>query len=331
MVGGRHRRGNDRLPVVVLVAVAVVSIVAVGSLAGSSVSRPGEAPPEEPVPSSVPPAGASPYGEPVLPGEPLPAAEPLPADAGYVPLPSGGGWAPAWPDVLPVRHLTSATAANAVAAAIRAAMDQIGLPYTWGGDGPAAGEIGFDCSGLTRFAYAQAGIELPRTAHRQFYAGPLVPPGTPLQAGDLVFYGTLDRVHHVGLYLGGSRMVNAPTFGKPVQVAYYRWRGDDYLGATRPAARFGDPGVLPPLSPRPDPPPDRGPTVFEAPPAPIPDGVPDVAAPQPPEPETAAAAISAAPAVPAVSAVPSAGTPGNIGGSRAPPGLGSAVRAASRI
>ncbi|MEJ3654088.1 C40 family peptidase [Actinomycetes bacterium KLBMP 9759] len=319
MVGGRHRRGNDRVPVVALVAVTVISIVAVGSLAGSSVPRPEEPPPVDPAPNSAPP-----YGEPVPLDEPMPAAEPLPADPGYSPLPSGGGRTPGWPDVLPVRYPTSGSASAAIATAIRAAMDQIGLPYTWGGDGPSAGEIGFDCSGLTRFAYAQAGIDLPRTAHRQFYAGPLVPPGAPLQAGDLVFYGTLDRVHHVGLYLGGSRMVNAPTFGKPVQVAYYRWRGDDYLGATRPAARFGDPGVLPPLSPRPDPPPARGPTVFEAPPAPIPDGVPDVAAPQPPVPPPAAAPIAAAPAV------PSAVAPADIGGSRAPPGLGSAVRAASR-
>lgn len=119
--------------------------------------------------------------------------------------------------------------------------------YEWGGNGPAAGDLGFDCSGLTRFAYAAAGISLPRTAHLQYYAGPGVPSGAPLLAGDLVFYGVPSNVHHVGLYLGDGTMVNASDVGTPVQVAHYRWPGDDYLGATRPAAPPGTPGLLPPV------------------------------------------------------------------------------------
>ena len=123
---------------------------------------------------------------------------------------------------------------NRALAALKIALAQIGLPYVWGGDGPANGDVGFDCSGLTHFAYAMAGISLPRTAHTQFYAGPHVPAGEPLHPGDLVFYGASSFVHHVGMYVGSGRMVNAPTFGEPVQVAYYRWLGDDYIGATRP-------------------------------------------------------------------------------------------------
>ncbi|CAI7980625.1 Peptidoglycan endopeptidase RipB [Frankia sp. Hr75.2] len=61
---------------------------------------------------------------------------------------------------------------------------QIGIPYLWGGDGPAEG--GFDCSGLTRAAYLAAGIDLPRTTQTQYEAGPVVPPGEPLATGDLV-------------------------------------------------------------------------------------------------------------------------------------------------
>ena len=122
------------------------------------------------------------------------------------------------------------------AVAVHVAMTEIGLPYVWGGDGPAGGDAGFDCSGLTHYAYGMAGVSLPRTADTQFYAGPRVQAGAPLQPGDLVFYGTLERVHHVGMYIGDGRMVNAPTFGEPVQTAYYRWVGDDYVGATRPAA-----------------------------------------------------------------------------------------------
>ena len=123
-----------------------------------------------------------------------------------------------------------------VRAAVTAALAQLGLPYVWGGDGPTQGETGFDCSGLTTFAYRAAAISLPRTAHTQYLAGPRIPPETALLPGDLVFYGTPDRVHHVGLYLGADYMINAPTFGQPVQIAHHRWPGDDYLGATRPAA-----------------------------------------------------------------------------------------------
>ncbi|MDT7581023.1 MAG: hypothetical protein QOK35_2287, partial [Pseudonocardiales bacterium] len=78
--------------------------------------------------------------------------------------------------------------------AITTAMGQLGLPYVWGGDGPTNGDAGFDCSGLTTFAYAAAGVGLPRTAHTQYYAGLHVPPGAALQPGDLVFYGTPAKV-----------------------------------------------------------------------------------------------------------------------------------------
>jgi len=99
----------------------------------------------------------------------------------------------------------------------------------------AGGVAGFDCSGLTKAAYNAAGINLPRTAQTQYNAGPLVPAGQPLLPGDLVFYGTPSNVHHVGLYIGAGKMVHAPTFGEPVQVSNYRWNGDDYLAASRPA------------------------------------------------------------------------------------------------
>ncbi|QFZ24238.1 C40 family peptidase [Saccharothrix syringae] len=120
--------------------------------------------------------------------------------------------------------------------AINYACGMRGLPYVWGGNGPDAGHTGFDCSGLTKAAYAAAGITLPRTAQTQFDAGPHVPAGQPLLPGDLVFYGTPGNIHHVGLYIGGGLMINAPTFGQPVQIDNYRYDGDDYAGATRPAA-----------------------------------------------------------------------------------------------
>jgi cell wall-associated NlpC family hydrolase len=137
---------------------------------------------------------------------------------------------------------TTAGAGSSARIAIAYARAQLGLPYQWGGDGPAKGDAGFDCSGLTHAAYEAAAVSLPRTAQTQYDAGPRVGPASGLQPGDLVFYGTPVRVHHVGLFIGGGQMINAPTFGQPVQIASYRWLGDDYLGATRPSAapdRFG--------------------------------------------------------------------------------------------
>ncbi|MGW4394891.1 C40 family peptidase [Amycolatopsis nivea] len=124
----------------------------------------------------------------------------------------------------------------AATAAITFACNQRGLPYLWGGNGPAHGDNGFDCSGLTTAAYNAAGVHLPRTAQTQYNAGSLVPPGQQLLPGDLVFYGTPGHVHHVGLYIGSGKMVHAPDFGHPVQVSEYRWKNDDFLAASRPAS-----------------------------------------------------------------------------------------------
>ena len=171
-------------------------------------------------------------------------------------------------------------------------MAQIGLPYVWGGDGPTNGDAGFDCSGLTTFSYAAARVSLPRTAHTQYYKGPHVPQGAALQPGDLVFYGTPAKVHHVGMYLGDGKMINAPTFGKPVQTAFYRWGGDDYLGATRPAATGQTTSGLLPYAPAA---PSTGTQeTFPAPVAPAPTAVPNATAPQPAEAVSAAAATAAA-------------------------------------
>ncbi|MFD9338646.1 NlpC/P60 family protein [Streptomyces sp. NPDC060028] len=126
------------------------------------------------------------------------------------------------------------------AAVISAALAQQGIPYSWGGGGPSGPTTGiccspggqdgrtvtgFDCSGLTQYAYAQARITLPRTAAAQASAGQRIPAAAglgALQPGDLVFYGynpTADTtIHHVGIYLGDGKMINAPRPGKPVRV-----------------------------------------------------------------------------------------------------------------
>ncbi|GAA1880278.1 hypothetical protein GCM10009836_71960 [Pseudonocardia ailaonensis] len=180
----------------------------------------------------------------------------------------GGPTDPAPPVAPAPAEFTTALPDARAQAAVDAALSQVGVPYEWGGNGPAAGDQGFDCSGLTTYAYGAAGITLPRTAHAQYVAGPHVPADAPLQPGDLVFYGTSAAVHHVGLYLGDATMVNAPTFGQPVQTSYYRWRGDDYLGATRPAASGPTTSGLLEYLPTPLTT-SSAPRIFEAPKAPL--------------------------------------------------------------
>lgn len=118
--------------------------------------------------------------------------------------------------------------------AVTYAISKIGLPYVWGGDGKKAGEAGFDCSGLSKAAYASAGVTIPRTAHWQYEAVPHVPRGAEPELGDLIFYGTPAHIHHVGIYIGNNQMIDAPTFGQAVQVHPYRTPGDDFVTAGTP-------------------------------------------------------------------------------------------------
>ncbi|GAA5121372.1 C40 family peptidase [Haloechinothrix salitolerans] len=118
--------------------------------------------------------------------------------------------------------------------AINYACGQLGLPYVWGGDGPAGGDAGFDCSGLTNAAYEAAGVSLPRTAQTQYDAGPLVPAGQPIRPGDLVFFGSSpDAVTHVGIAVSSEKMIDAPHAGSVVRIERI-WQSN-FVGATRPA------------------------------------------------------------------------------------------------
>jgi cell wall-associated NlpC family hydrolase len=115
--------------------------------------------------------------------------------AGRGPLPALSGLAPA-----------SARAA----AAVRAARSVVGRPYVWGANGPS----GFDCSGLTQWSYAQAGVGLPRTSQAQRYAGRQVPL-SQARPGDLVAYR--NDASHIGMYMGNGQVVHAPYPGAAVR------------------------------------------------------------------------------------------------------------------
>ena len=104
--------------------------------------------------------------------------------------------------------------------AIWAAASQVGVPYVWGGETPLpATNAGFDCSGLVQWAYAQAGIVLPRTAQQQHDAITSVA-AAQAQPGDLVFWndGTTS-VQHVAIYVGAGIVLEAPSTGSVVSYA----------------------------------------------------------------------------------------------------------------
>ena len=121
------------------------------------------------------------------------------------------------------------TTPGTVVAALSFAARQLGTPYLWGGTGVG----GFDCSGLVQAAFAHAGVVLPRVAQDQYDAGPLVPPGSPVEPGDLVFFGGgATSVDHVGIYVGEGEMIDAPHTGAVVRFDDAGW--SDLVGATRP-------------------------------------------------------------------------------------------------
>jgi peptidoglycan DL-endopeptidase CwlO len=122
---------------------------------------------------------------------------------------------------------TQAGGASAGAAAVLVALDQVGKSYVWG----ASGAETFDCSGLTQWAWASAGVAIPRVSRDQF-AGLAKVSREELLPGDLVFFGS--PVHHVGLYIGDGQMVHAPKPGDVVRIAPAFWV--DYVGAARPGA-----------------------------------------------------------------------------------------------
>ncbi|CAB0556976.1 hydrolase [Corynebacterium diphtheriae] len=123
---------------------------------------------------------------------------------------------------------------------ISRAMAYIGTPYAWGGgnaSGPTQGirdggvadsfgdfnKIGFDCSGLTLYAFAGVGIALPHYTGYQYQKGTKVDPSN-MQRGDLIFYGP-NAEYHVAIYLGDGTMLEAPQSGSNVKVSPVRWSG----------------------------------------------------------------------------------------------------------
>jgi len=111
------------------------------------------------------------------------------------------------------------------------AVDQVGVPYRYGGSSPR----GFDCSGLVQYSYSRAGKRVPRTT-RQLWSSTAAVGRHEMRIGDVLFFKIAGKMSHVGLYLGGRRFVHAPSSGRTVTVAsldspFYK---DAFLGAGRP-------------------------------------------------------------------------------------------------
>lgn len=106
-------------------------------------------------------------------------------------------------------------AAPSALAAIKAATAKLGSPYVWGAEGPDT----FDCSGLMVWAWDKAGVTLPRTSQQQAKYGTAVPL-SKIRAGDLVTsnWGS-GPSSHVGMYIGGGKLIHAPRPGRNVVVA----------------------------------------------------------------------------------------------------------------
>ena len=126
-------------------------------------------------------------------------------DAGYTGT-SGGG-------------LPSGASSGSYSSAVAAALAQVGSAYVAGGQGPG----GFDCSGLVKWAYEQAGVSLPGGSYNQINYGTSVDAGS-LQPGDLVFYGP-GGSQHVAMYVGDGQVVQAGNYDTGVTVNPVDWAG----------------------------------------------------------------------------------------------------------
>ena len=192
--------------------------------------------------------------------------------------------------------------------AVRFALDQLGDPYVWAAEGPDS----YDCSGLMWAAYRTVGRTLPRVSKDQYYGTRQRPVDrSALLPGDLVFFSSSTSwqdIYHVGMYIGGGKMVYAPTFNDVVKVGTVRW--SSYFAATRVIGEVDAPktSTTPTVPPSSSPTPSPRATVTSKP-------APSRTPPSTTGPSAGAPSSSATAAVPST-AVPSSAMPTSVSPSR---------------
>jgi peptidoglycan DL-endopeptidase CwlO len=133
---------------------------------------------------------------------------------GAVPVdPGGGGAVP----VDPGGGNPAPPVSSMAGIAVSAAESQLGVPYLFAAESPG---VAFDCSGLTKFAWGQAGVYLPHQSGAQFGSIPHVSQ-SEIQPGDLIFYKT--PIGHVAMYVGGGSLIQATRPGDVVKIAAVNW------------------------------------------------------------------------------------------------------------
>jgi len=211
---------SERLPVI---AFGTVGIGGVDGVVSDSVARSLGMPAGNAIVVSAPPASVAPLA--ILIQRVLPPGAGVESLVTLVAQPSDAGTGP------PTNADGGPMTVAALDTALRAAESRQGLPYVWGAAGPSA----FDCSGLVQWAFAQAGIRMPRVADDQARAGPAVPI-SELEPGDLLFYHTDPTapgyISHVAIYLGNGWMIQAPEPGLDVQIVPASF-GSEFAGAIR--------------------------------------------------------------------------------------------------
>ncbi len=213
-----RQRAQDRLAAVTAAAASQAAGQAAAAQSTAAQNRPAAQAPAAPAlplrphrgsrlhphraPAPAAPAPVRP--EPVTPPPAVPAPAPAPT-----PAPSPGG-------------------SNQTA--ISAALAKVGSPYfyKYGGSGP----LGFDCSGLVQNAFAEAGKHLPRTAAQQYAQAPVHVPLSQAQPGDLLVWGSAPDFYHVGIYLGGGRVVQALNPEDGITVTDLAWMAGMQLHPT---------------------------------------------------------------------------------------------------
>jgi cell wall-associated NlpC family hydrolase/outer membrane murein-binding lipoprotein Lpp len=131
---------------------------------------------------------------------------------------SNGGTAPAAPGGGDPGAGSSAPPVSSLAGiAVNAAMSQLGVPYRFAAEEPG---VAFDCSGLTKWAWGQAGVYLPHQSGAQYASIPHITQ-SEIQPGDLIFYKT--PIGHVAMYIGGGSLIHAPAPGDVVKIAPVNW------------------------------------------------------------------------------------------------------------